>query len=639
MLRKEIIPSESMRASFSPSTFDAEKRTIDVVFSTGSQVKRSSWFEGEYREELSLKKSHVRLERLNAGGSVLNNHSSYDLGDVIGVVEKAWIKTEDGERKAMATLRFADTEDVATIVQKVKDGILRNISVGYRVHKFEEQKVEEGETPLFRATDWEPYEVSFVAIPADHKAQVRSEEKNNNECDFTILERNEMKTEVKNEAPTQVVEAPKVDVEAIRQETLELERSRVSDITDAVRAAGLGDELKEKLINAGTSADDSRKEIISSLAAKSKENNTTSQNITMVRDEKDTVKKGMTEAMLHRNNASKNELTDLGREFRGMGFNEMARECLELAGVKTRGMGKEQIADLALRSHSTSDFPEILANVAGKTLRDSYDAAPQTFGSFTRRVSVADFKEVSRTQLGDAPSLEKVLENGEFTQGTVGEAAEKYSIEEYGKAIVFTRRMLINDDLSAFTRMPELFGRASADLESDLVYNILIANAAMGDATALFHADHKNFNLGGAAVIGDTSLSAHRTAMRTQVGLGGRLLNIMPSNLLVPAALETQAQKFLATIQPETAGNVNVFAGTLPPIVEPRLDADSATAWYMMAGVGQIDMIELAALNGQNGPMMDSQTKFLTGALEMGVRMDIGAKAIDFRGMSKNEGA
>lgn len=639
MLRKEKIPSDHLRASFAPDSFDEEKRTIDVTFSTGSEVKRFSWLSGDFREELSLKKSAVRLDRLNAGASVLNNHSSYELKDIIGVVEKAWLKTEDGERKAIATIRFSEREDVQPIIADIKNGVIRNISVGYRVHKFEEQKVAEGELPLFRATDWEPYEVSFVAIPADFKSQVRSDENNINVCEF-ILERDNMTTPAKN-APAQEAVAPKeekINVDNVKKEAVEAERLRVSEITDAIRAAGASDELKEKLLSGGVSVDNARKEIISSLAKKEKETNTSSQNITIVRDEKETVRKGMTEAMLHRNNPSKNELTDLGREFRGMGLNEMAREQLELAGVKTRGMGKEEIAELALRSHTTSDFPEILANVAGKTLRDSYDAAPQTFASFTRRVSVPDFKQVSRTQLGDAPSLEKVLENGEFTQGTVSEAAEKYSIEEYGKAITFTRKMLINDDLSAFTRMPELFGRASADLESDLVYNILIANAAMGDGNALFHANHKNINLGGAGAIDVARLGAARAGMRLQTGLGGRKINVMPSDLLVPASLETTAQQFIANITPDQAGNVNPFAQSLGLLVEPRLDDDSATAWYLMASANQIDMIELAGLTGQNGPMMDSQTKFLTGALEMGVRMDVAAKAIDWRGMQYNAG-
>jgi hypothetical protein len=288
--------------------------------------------------------------------------------------------------------------------------------------------------------------------------------------------------------------------------------------------------------------------------------------------------------------------------------------------------------------HTTSDFPEILANVAGKTLRRAYEAAPQTFRPIVREVEVADFKEVSRVQLGDAPSLEKVNEHGEFKRGTIGEGAEKYKVETYGKVIGITRQTLINDDLDAFTRVPTLFGRAAADLESDLVWGIMIQNPKMADGVDLFHGTHEN--LGSAAAIGETSLTAMRAAMRKQKGLNGRLLNLMPAYLMVPAVLETEAKKFLnREILANKAQDVNVFAGSMELIVEPRLDEGSLTAWYTAASTGQIDIIELAYLQGQRGVFLQSREGFDVDGLEIKARLDVAAKAIDFRGLFKNPGA
>jgi len=111
----------------------------------------------------------------------------------------------------------------------------------------------------------------------------------------------------------------------------------------------------------------------------------------------------------------------------------------------------------------TTDFPFILANVANKTLRAAYEAAPQTFKPFCRQTTNPDFKTIARTQLGDAPTLDPINEAGEFKRGSTSDAREQYALATYGKVVAVSRQVIINDDLSAFTRLPEMFGRAAAD--------------------------------------------------------------------------------------------------------------------------------------------------------------------------------
>lgn len=157
--------------SIVPSSINIEARTVDVVASTGAAVLRYDWWEGEYYEEcLSLDPGHCRLDRLNAGASVLNSHWSWDLGEVIGVVVRSWI--EGGE--LCATLKISNRDEKCEGYWKdIQAGIIRHISIGYRVRKYEITK-EEGKLTRWRAVDWEPYEVSFVPIPADPGAGVRS---------------------------------------------------------------------------------------------------------------------------------------------------------------------------------------------------------------------------------------------------------------------------------------------------------------------------------------------------------------------------------------------------------------------------------------------------------------------------------
>jgi hypothetical protein len=169
------LPKLQTRAEFVPSTFKEDERTVEVTWSTGSQVRKTDfWSDKAWIEELSMRPDHVRLDRLNAGAPLLPNHQNMGLGDVIGVVERAWLVGNEGR----ATVRFSKRDNVKPIMDEVKDGILRNISVGYRVNKLEKLDERKDELPIYRAIDWTPMEISIVPIPADAGAQVRSDRYN-----------------------------------------------------------------------------------------------------------------------------------------------------------------------------------------------------------------------------------------------------------------------------------------------------------------------------------------------------------------------------------------------------------------------------------------------------------------------------
>lgn len=162
-----------MRAAFSPGTLNAEDRTVEVVFGSDKPVRMYTWEYGPISEELSFDTAHVRMDRLNNGAPVLDNHDAYGsvLDTVVGVVEKAW---SDG-KKGYAKLRFAKTDKGDKMLEMARDGILQNVSVGYAVYKYSRSKAkEEGKLDNYRAVDWEPHEISFVSVPADFDAKIRS---------------------------------------------------------------------------------------------------------------------------------------------------------------------------------------------------------------------------------------------------------------------------------------------------------------------------------------------------------------------------------------------------------------------------------------------------------------------------------
>jgi len=129
--------------------------------------------------------------------------------------------------------------------------------------------------------------------------------------------------------------------------------------------------------------------------------------------------------------------------------------------------------------------------------------------------------------------------------------------------------------------------------------------------------------------------------MRKQKGLNGRLINVMAKYLLVPAAIETVAEQFVTqtNIIYTKSSDYNPFANKLQVIAEPRLDAASAISWYLAADPAQIDTIEYAYLEGQEGVYLESRVGFDVDGVELKARLDFAAKAIDWRGFWRNPGA
>ena len=425
----------------------------------------------------------------------------------------------------------------------------------------------------------------------------------------------------------------------IAQDAMEGERVRIAGIQDAARKLGVGEDVTSDLVRRGVSLDAARGALIDAAAQNDRAVETRPHIRMGGQCEVETRRAAVEAALLHRHDPGRFEMTAAARDWRGLSLIEMARDILASEGVRVRGLSRDELATRAL--HSTSDFPLILSNVTNKTLRAAYDTAPRTFAPIARRTTVADFRDVHRLQLGEAPQLEKVNESGEFKRGTLGEAQEKYRIETFGKVIGITRQVLINDDLDAFTRVPALFGTAAATLESDVVWGVITANAAMADGKALFHAGHNNLAAAGVK-LDVAGLAKARTAMSLQKGLDGKtVLNIRPAFLVVPTSLELEAEQLLAQniVPAKSADVVPGSLRSLTVISEPRLDPGAgAVPWYLLASPAAIDTIEYAYLEGQEGVAMETRMGFDVDGMEIRARLDFGAKVIDWRGLYKNPG-
>lgn len=654
--------------------------TCNIVFSAGARVQRYDWYRDRYYlEELVVEEGAVRLQRLERGAPLLNSHWAWDLESQLGVVEQPEIR--DGKGTCRAT--FSRRDSVAGYVQDVADGVIRSVSVGYVRHRVEMVAPENDQGMwVYRVTDWEPMEVSLVTIPADMDSQVvRSadgqlqlpdgRELRSFPCEFiefraagggasqsptvgataeTNPKGRSMTDEEKAAAEAKRIADEKAAREAAAAEATRAEQARSAEITDLCARHGCADQAAA-LIRDGKSVHEARKAVLDILAVRDAAaggHRNVHGRVEAVQDEHETRMAGIQEAILHRVLPGV-KLTDNGRQFRGMTLLEMGREMLERAGVNTRGLPRMELAQrmLSYRSgmHTTSDFANLLSNVANKRLRMAYDENPGTYGVWARRAPNApDFKSMSVVQLGAAPTLLQTNEHGEFKYGSMTDGKETYALLTYGRIVALSRQAVVNDDLRGFERMVGAFGASARRLENATVYSQLTANAAMADGTALFHADHANLGTGAGSALAAASLGAGRTAMRKQTGLQGEVLNLAPAYLIVPAALEQTAYQFTSTqYVPATKAEINEFRQggrtAVEPVVEPILDAASATAWYLAASASQIDTVEYCYLDGEEGPVIETHEGFEIDGVSYKCRLDFAAKPIDHRGLYKANGA
>jgi HK97 family phage prohead protease len=662
------LPLITREASLRLVRGEGDDMTIDVIWTTGATVQRRR-YEGcddvvEYDEELVVTPGAVRMDRLNAGAPFLDSHRSWGLESVVGAVLPGTARIEGGQ--GFARVRLTSAPDAAPIVQRIMDGTVSAVSVGYRVHRYDITKAQ-GQRELWRAVDWEPMEISAVAMPADPGAHIRGADaatgatrsETLNPCLFTRADApapspNQTRTTMPD---TQIPETdPPVETRAAPVTPPAAEPSPDAIRTEANRAAAevlalcerhaLGAGFAVDMIRRGLSLDAARAAILDKLAeadapaARGSEPVAATARGTGAADA--AYRDAMSEALLHRHNPGRAQLTDRAREFRGLTLLELARHALDRRGIATRGLSKMELATEALigRSglHSTSDFPLILANVANKTLRAAYDTTPRTFTAWARQAVITDFKPVARNQLGGAPDLLRVPESGEFTYGTIGESREVYALVTYGRIVGITRQTLINDDLDAFTRIPSAFGAAAADLESDLVYSIFSTNPNMADGNPLFHASHAN--LGTAGAISETTLAEAYRLFGNQRGLEGRQISVLPRYIITPPGVRSvEARKNVTATTPNAVAGVNAFANRLEPIEEARLiPAAGPDPWFLAADPSRIDTIEFAYLEGQQGVYTETRSGFEVDGIEIKARHDFAAKAIDWRGLFRNAG-
>jgi len=411
---------------------------------------------------------------------------------------------------------------------------------------------------------------------------------------------------------------------------------KANEIRRSVKAAKLGAAFAEELIESGVTLNEARERIINAWADK---DGPETRNVHRVMptgyDDPKFRGNAMSEALYCRLRGK--APSEAARPYYHSRIADLARECLEFRGEPTRMLSDARIIENSLLT--TSDFPELLTGTGERILRDAYEGAPAGVRNVARQATAQDFRAKTVLKLGEAPDLKKVKEHGEIERGATGEEKETYSLETYARIFGLTRKALVNDDLNAFADMAQRIGQAAAEFEAQHLVDLLTSNPTMDDGNALFHTSHSNLASSGSDVV-LTALSEARRAMRRQKGVDGRhIINAEPQFILVPAAQETDAEKLVSEIQSATVSDVNPFSGRLTVVTDPRLDDDSATAWYVFADPTRVPVLEYAYLQDEQGPQITMREGFEIEGIEWKVRLDFGAGAIDWRGAYKDPGA
>lgn len=658
-------------------TINEKARTVEAVIATENPVEVYDWWNNRIVNEVLLAEG----AQLPGQMPMLETHSRWSLDSVLGSVRS--IRKENGT--IVGTLHFADDERSHAAWNKVRDGHITDLSVGYRVLASEtlkpgESKVINGRSytagvnMLRVATQWVPKEGSLVPIGADPAAKIREEQTHSTRSpavgeggtfrkDQTMSKEKDTELERAEGQPPAATgdagNAPKkvetVDRDAIRQEAMVAERKRQADLR-TLAGSDVPSEMLERAISEGWTTERAAPVFLQAVR-----DSRAKPVVAVTGEGEDRLRADLTDAICMRTELASMRPQTAERQraadqFRGIGLHDLARLCLRQANVSIPHDPEE----LLKRAISTGTFTNVLSDSAHKSLVAAYNEYPSTFLQWAGTREVANFKEHKDVRLSTFASVEEVGNAGEIPHGELSEAAEVFKAKTYGRKFAITRKMWINDDMGAFTRVPVELGRAAMRNIDDLGYALLISGSGLGptmaeDSQRLFYASRTtpNYITGATTVLDDTGLSALKTAQRKITGLKGEILNIVPRAMIVPAALEWAAKKMLRSVDLTVAKagttDATTVMGTYNPhadaamklIVEPRLDAgtNGTTAYYLACSPDDVPSLVVVFLRGNRTPTLRRSDP--PGVLGIGWEIfhDAGVAAVDWRGIARSKGA
>ncbi|MCL4199599.1 MAG: hypothetical protein KJZ69_19050 [Phycisphaerales bacterium] len=585
---------------------------------------------------------------------------SHDPGSGVGHTDT--IRIEQGQLIASG-LVSRDTPTAREIVTSSKNGFPWQASVGASVEDFE--FIREGQKVLVNGQEFAgPVnvvrkatlgEISFVDLGADGKtsvnvAAIASTQENVMDSDTKdngTASNNGTVTQTKPEAtqddPSKVNASA---IEDIRAQAL-AETSRIA----AVRrlCAGQHDEIEAKAIREGWDATRTELEILRANRPKAPAIHVHDQNVsTQVLEAACMLTAGLDEPEKH---CQEQALDLAAKRFRGgIGLQELLLEAAWANGYSGRNFrDSRNVLKFAFNPGieaglSTIDIGGILSNVANKFLLEGFFSVERTWRNITAVRNVSDFKTVTSYRLIGKDQYEVVAPGGELKHGTLGEEQYTNKADTYGLLLSIDRRDIINDDLGAITTVPRKLGRGSGLKINDVFWTIFLANSDF------FKVGNKNFISGADTALTIDGLTKGEVTFMDQVDGDGKPIGVMPAILLVPTALSAIGTQLFKSMELR-----DTTASTKYPVSNPhqgkfrvevsrylsnaQYTGNSAKAWYLLADPADLPVIEVAFLNGQESPTIETaEADFNVLGIQMRGYHDFGCALQDPRGGTKSKG-
>jgi len=340
------------------------------------------------------------------------------------------------------------------------------------------------------------------------------------------------------------------------------------------------------------------------------------------------------------------------KRFRGgIGLQELLLEAAWANGYTGRNFRASRevlryafAQDITAAGFSTVDISGILSSVANKFLLEGFFSVERVWRNICAVRNVSDFKTVTSYRLVGADTYKPVAPGGELKHGTLGEESYTNKADTYGLLLAIDRRDIINDDLGAITSVPRKLGRGSGLKINDVFWTVFLDNSSF------FKTANKNYVSGADTALTIDGLTKAEVKFLEQVDSDGKPIGIMPQVLLVPTALSAIATTLYKSLEIR-----DTTADTKYPIANPhqgkfraevsrylantQYTGASAKAWYLLANPSDLPVIEVAFLNGQESPTIETaEADFNRLGVQMRGYHDFGVALQDPKGGVKAKG-
>jgi hypothetical protein len=698
------------------ATVNEVQRSVEATISTESPVEVVDWNRLEVIDEVLLGEAAAIPTQM----PLLANHSRYSLDDVIGSIRG--LRLESGS--ILGRLHFADDEQSERAWQKVRAGHITDVSVGYRVNESVEiqsgqtaivkgRTYTAGKRTLRVATNWTPKEGSLVPIGADKAAKIREEStlllRKGNYMDsklraylesiglrkdasddeaktfyngLTAEQRTAADASVRSGEPP--IEDPPADPpvdpptpEAAAQRAIADERLRVRQLTE-LAGDDVPEAIRQRAISEGLSVAAASPVFLAAV----RESRQTGPAIQSRSHEADCTRESLAAGFMVRNGLDPvtqnyrfidgcyvprrdqrqtqqlEQAAERGWQYRDMSLLDICRESLRLDCRRIPTSRGEMIR----AAMSGSTLSAIFTTNVSAALMAAYTEAEDSTAGWVSEADVPNFQTNERAMMGKIGALTKHGRGGTADDLKTSDSKEEYKIARYSGKFTVDEMDIIDDRFGAIEgTTPAEIGNAARSLRPDMVYAILLLNAALVDTGTLFNATaistaggHANSTTGALA---SATLQTAINLMAKQ-RIEARPLNIRPKYLIVPPELVFTAQICIGSaFRYSSEGDLNPLADLLLQIrsddriavagvtnpVTGTASAGTATNYFLAAqpGVNGAKTIEVGYLRGTGRAPQIRSYVLTQGQWGLGwdVNMDLGAKALDFRALVKSTGA